>query len=82
MRWADIYHGLRHDPNDQRAWDQLEAGIRAWARPDLWNRGWTVVDDVVAEACTEVVLALDKAHSAGTALASLDSARGRPDRWC
>jgi RNA polymerase sigma factor (sigma-70 family) len=66
MLWPDIYQRLRRDPNDQAAWDMLDAGVRAWARPDLWNRGWTAVDDTVAEVCSEAVLSLDKARGGET----------------
>jgi len=44
----------------------LESGIRSWARAELWQRGWTVVDDVVAETAAEVVLAMRKARGADT----------------
>lgn len=44
----------------------LDAGVRAWARADLWNRGWTAVDDAVAESCADVVLAIEKARGAHT----------------
>jgi RNA polymerase sigma factor (sigma-70 family) len=66
MRWAEIYERLAHDRDSQRAWEMLDAGIRVWARADLWQRGWTVVDDVVAETSTDVVLAIHKARTAET----------------
>jgi len=66
MDWAESYHRLKRNRNDQDAWDRLDAGIRAWARPDLWNRGRAVVDDVVAETSAEVVLSLDRARGAET----------------
>src|SRR5262245_39730652 len=66
MDWAEIYHRLKRNRNDRAAWDGLEAGIRAWARPDLWNRGWALVDDVVAETSAEALLALERARGAET----------------
>jgi RNA polymerase sigma factor (sigma-70 family) len=66
MDWTEIYRRLRRNRNDPEAWGRLEARIRAWARPELWNRGWAVVDDVVAEASAEVVLAIEKARGAET----------------
>lgn len=66
MLWTEIYQRLHRDRDDQLTWDRLDAAVRSWARPDLWNRGWTVVDDVVAETCAEVVMALHKARGAET----------------
>jgi RNA polymerase sigma factor (sigma-70 family) len=66
MDWAEIYLRLKRNRNDQTAWDGLEAGVRAWARPDLWNRGWALVDDVVAETSAEALLALERARGAET----------------
>src|SRR5262249_26163638 len=66
MRWDTIYQRLTRDRNDHEAWDMLQAGCRAWARADRWNRGWTAVDDAVAESCADVVLAIDKARGADT----------------
>ena len=31
MDWATICTRLRHDPNDQAAWDSLDARVRSWA---------------------------------------------------
>ena len=66
MRWSEIYERLTEDRNDQQAWNMLESGIRSWARADLWQRGWTLVDDVVAETASDAVLSLRKARGADT----------------
>jgi RNA polymerase sigma factor (sigma-70 family) len=64
--WAGLYRRLARDRNDQHGWDTLEASVRAWAQQDLWQRGWTVVDDAVAESCADVVLGLEKARGPET----------------
>jgi len=42
--WATICTRLRLDPNDQAAWEALDARIRTWAYDRLRaGRGWTAV---------------------------------------
>jgi RNA polymerase sigma factor (sigma-70 family) len=66
VEWHEIYSRLRRDREDGQAWVALEQGVRAWARPELWGRGWHVVDDVVADTCSAVVVGLEGAHGGGT----------------
>jgi RNA polymerase sigma factor (sigma-70 family) len=66
VNWPDIYARLKHDSEDARAWDALESNVRGWARPELWQHGWHVVDDVVADTCSTVVLSLGRARGGET----------------
>src|SRR5688572_3818684 len=66
MDWAELYRRLECDKNDATAWEALELRVRAWARPDLWPRGWHMVEDAVADTCSTVVLGLGKAYGAAS----------------
>jgi RNA polymerase sigma factor (sigma-70 family) len=66
VEWPDIYARLRRDREDAPAWEALERGVRGWARPDLWDHGWHVVGDVVADTCSAVVVTLEAAHGGET----------------
>lgn len=66
MEWPEIYKRLKRDPDDTQAWDALEQHVRAWARPQLWDLGWHVVEDAVADTCSTVVLCIARARAAET----------------
>ena len=60
MDWPEIYARLKRDREDGPAWDTLEQVVRSWARPRSYkDRGWHVVDDVVADTCSAVVVSFD-----------------------
>jgi RNA polymerase sigma factor (sigma-70 family) len=66
VEWQEIYSRLRRDREDGQAWGALDQRVRTWARPELWGRGWHVVDDVVADTCSAVVVGLEGAHGGDT----------------
>jgi len=66
MEWAEIYRRLRRRLDDAEAWTALEEKVRRWARRDLWMRGAEVVDDVVADTCSDAVMGLAAARGAET----------------
>ena len=66
MDWAEIYTRLSADRNDPEAWADLESRVTPWARRSLWQRGWHVIEDAVADTCSTVVMSLDKARGAET----------------
>jgi DNA-directed RNA polymerase specialized sigma24 family protein len=55
MDWAELYRRFSHDRNDAAALEALERRVRPWARADLWQRGWHVVDDAVLNTCGNTV---------------------------
>jgi RNA polymerase sigma factor (sigma-70 family) len=66
MEWAEIYARLMRDREDVASWEAMEQRVRAWARPDLWTRGWHLVEDAVADTCASAVLALEGARGPET----------------
>lgn len=66
MDWSEMHARLRHNEDDFDAWAALQRNVRLWARRDLWERGWDVIEDLVAEACASAVLAIDRARGAET----------------
>lgn len=66
LDWPEIYRRLKLNYEDEVAWMALEGRVREWARPALWQNGWHVVDDVVADTCATVALAIAQARGAPT----------------
>ena len=66
MSWATLYIRLRQDANDSEAWGALQDGVRRWAQAALWQRGWHVVEDAVADTCSTVVVNIDRARGPET----------------
>lgn len=66
MDWATICTRLRADPNDQAAWDALDARVRAWAYDHLRGMRSEIVEDAVADMCASVVLDLPAARGPDT----------------
>jgi RNA polymerase sigma factor (sigma-70 family) len=64
--WATICTRLRFDPNDQTAWDALEARVRSWALGRLRDLGSEIVEDAIADMCTSVVMDLPAARGPDT----------------
>jgi RNA polymerase sigma factor (sigma-70 family) len=64
--WATLYTRLRLDPNDQAAWNVLEARVRAWARGRLRGLDDEPVEDAVADMCAGVVMDLGSARGPET----------------
>lgn len=66
MEWSEIYRRLRRRLDDGEAWTALEEKVRRWVRRDLWTRGSEVVDDVVADTCSDAVMGLAAARGPDT----------------
>jgi RNA polymerase sigma factor (sigma-70 family) len=66
MHRAEIYLRLSQDRDDAPAWRALEQRVRTRARISLGRHSPELVEDVVANTCTSVVLALDSARGAET----------------
>jgi RNA polymerase sigma factor (sigma-70 family) len=64
--WATICTRLRADPNDRPAWDALDARVRAWAYGRLRGIRSEIVEDAVADVCSNVVLDLEAARGPDT----------------
>lgn len=64
--WAEIYARLERDRDDPLAWAALTGRVGAWAWRALGRRGRHVVEDVVADACADAVVGLDRAYGAET----------------
>jgi DNA-directed RNA polymerase specialized sigma24 family protein len=56
LDWPDIFERLSHDRDDFQAYVALERRIHAWARHDLGQRGWHVIDDVLMDTCAAVLV--------------------------
>jgi RNA polymerase sigma factor (sigma-70 family) len=67
LDWAALYAELRHDPNNAVAFGALARRVARWAERQLTSPACRPErEDVVAETCAAVVLALDEAHGPGT----------------
>jgi RNA polymerase sigma factor (sigma-70 family) len=66
LDWPEIYAGLVRNPDDPQAWASLEQRVRQWAQPALWQLGWHMVDDAVADTCSSALIALSAAKGADT----------------
>lgn len=66
MDWAEIYPRLHRDRDDAEAWTALEDRVRGLALRALRQRGRALVEDVVGDTCSTVVLGLDRARGAET----------------
>jgi RNA polymerase sigma factor (sigma-70 family) len=64
--WPELYTRLRRDPADPIAHAELRARSTAWARQDLWSRGWHAIEDVVADTVETVWVRLDQARGPDT----------------
>jgi RNA polymerase sigma factor (sigma-70 family) len=64
MQWCQIHTRLAEDREDHEAWTALEQRIRAWARCNIPTE--TLVDDVVGDACSSVLVSLTHARNAKT----------------
>jgi RNA polymerase sigma factor (sigma-70 family) len=66
LAWGKIYTRLRQNPNDEGAWDALQQRVLARARHEMRARSTDLVDSVVADTCSAVVVNLHKARGAET----------------
>lgn len=66
MDWATICTRLRHDANDQAAWDALVIRVRPIALAKLRGRNPDLIEDAIADACASVVLDIDAARGPDT----------------
>lgn len=66
MDWPEIYRRLMSDRNDFLAWEALEHRVRGWARGALWQRGWHIVEEAVADTCAEVAIRCENARGPDT----------------
>jgi RNA polymerase sigma factor (sigma-70 family) len=66
MEWAEIYTQLAHNRENPVAWDALRHRVRAWARSQLRDQTWDGLEDVVADTCSSVAVAFDRARSEAT----------------
>lgn len=57
---------LRHDANDQAAWDALVVRVRPMAQARLRGRDPDLIEDAIADACASVVLDIDAARGPET----------------
>jgi RNA polymerase sigma factor (sigma-70 family) len=64
--WATICTRLRRDPNDQVAWEALDARVRLWAFERLRGVRPEIVEDAVADVCSSVVMDLPAARGPDT----------------
>jgi RNA polymerase sigma factor (sigma-70 family) len=64
--WIEIYECLAADLNDASGWNAIEALIRPWAQSAAADRGWSAVDDLVADTCAEVAVTFDRARGSQT----------------
>jgi RNA polymerase sigma factor (sigma-70 family) len=64
--WRELHVCLRRDRNDPLAYNALARRIHPTAQRDLWPYGWHVIEDAVADTCTEVILSLERARGAET----------------
>lgn len=62
LDWSQIYERVKDDVNDRQAWISLQLRVVRRARRDIWQLGWDVVDDVVADTCAEVVIHIEAAR--------------------
>jgi DNA-directed RNA polymerase specialized sigma24 family protein len=56
MDWAELYRRFARDRNDAAALDALERRVRPWARADLWQRGWHLVEDAILNTCGNTLI--------------------------
>jgi RNA polymerase sigma factor (sigma-70 family) len=66
LEWSEIYARLVRNRDDLQAWESLEQRVRQWAQPALWQFGWHIVDDTVADTCSSSLIALNGARGAET----------------
>jgi RNA polymerase sigma factor (sigma-70 family) len=66
MDWQEIYMRLMDDDDDAGAWRALEQRVRGWACPTFARHGWHTIEDVVADTCSGVALAMARARGPAT----------------
>jgi len=66
MEWSEIYLRLSADREDGEAWEALGRRVRAWAHAHLRGNTWHHLEDVVADTCSSVALAFDRARGETT----------------
>jgi RNA polymerase sigma factor (sigma-70 family) len=66
VNWEIIYARLLWDREDSQAWTALRLHVLRHARRDVSQRGWQVVEEVVADTVAAVALSFDRAHGADT----------------
>jgi RNA polymerase sigma factor (sigma-70 family) len=66
LSWSEIYGLLSRNRGDCEAYSALIGRVRAIASPALSQHGWQIVDDVVADTCSAVVVTLQKARGPDT----------------
>lgn len=64
--WSEIYRRLDLDRGDRVAYAALQRRVHAMARPALSRCGWQIVEDVVEDTCSAVVVSLEKARGPDT----------------
>ena len=66
LEWPEIYERLQSDREDFEAHSALTSRVHGIARAALRQYGWQLVEDVVADTCSAVVMSLQKARGADT----------------
>src|SRR5438067_1154342 len=66
MDWECMYRRLMCDNEDALAWCALQRRVENWARAVFRGRAHNVVEDVVAETCASVALAIRGARGPET----------------
>jgi RNA polymerase sigma factor (sigma-70 family) len=66
MEWSEIYTRLNADREDGEAWEALARRVRAWAHAHLRGKAWHHLEDVVADTCSSVAVAFDRARGEAT----------------
>jgi RNA polymerase sigma factor (sigma-70 family) len=64
--WQTIYARLLLDRQDQSAWSAMFSHVWGRAHRDLSRRAWEMVEDIVADTCSNVLLSFDHARGAET----------------
>ena len=66
MEWKEIFGRLARDPEDSLAWSHLQRQVRVWARREFRAQGWHLVEDAVADTCSAVAVAFERAYGEET----------------
>jgi RNA polymerase sigma factor (sigma-70 family) len=66
LTWQQIYERLQDDRNDVSAWAALERRVGAWAARTFSQCGRDIIQDLVADTCSAVLLELARARGPST----------------